>query len=107
MLLFRLTSTLNKNGYLPVDRSGDWVYQAADIVTLVIVCQLLFRIHVTNRATYDKEHDTMQVLPMVPVCVVLAILIHADLYNSPFFDIVWTIGMNLDTVAMLPHLWML
>merc|ERR1719456_1168218 len=56
MLLFRLMSTLNKNGYLPVDRTGDWVYQAADIVTLVIVCQLLYRINTTHNTTYDKEH---------------------------------------------------
>lgn len=107
MLLFRLTSTLNKNGYLPVDRSGDWVYQAADIVTLALVCQLLYRISTTHKSTYDVDHDTMKILPMIPPCIFLAIIIHADLNNSPFYDTVWTIGMNLDTVAMLPQLWML
>jgi len=107
MLIFRLTSTLNKNGYLPVDRSGDWVYQASDIVTLVIVCQLLCRMHTTHSSTYDREHDTMQVLPMIPACIVLGMLVHGDLNDSWFFDTVWTIGMNLDTVAMLPQLWML
>merc|ERR550537_653050 len=27
VFMFRLTSTMVKNGYLPVDATGDWVYQ--------------------------------------------------------------------------------
>merc|ERR1719240_2545385 len=41
--VLRLTSTLVKNGYLPVDQSGDWVYQAGDIVSCIIVVHLLHR----------------------------------------------------------------
>ena len=35
------------------------------------------------------------------------VLVHGNLNKSPFFDVMWTISMNLDTIAMLPQLWML
>ena len=34
---FRLSSTLVRQGYLPVDRSGDFVYQLADLFSLYSV----------------------------------------------------------------------
>jgi len=107
VLCFRLSSTLVKNGYLPVDRSGDWVYQLADIGSLVIVLALLVLIHKTFKSTYDAANDTMPIHNFIPACVLLAICIHGDLNDSPFFDVMWTIGLNLDTIAMLPQLWLL
>jgi len=107
VLVVRLTSTLNKNGYIPVDKSGDWVYQAADIVTLSMILHLLYRVYVTHRGTYDEENDTFSIWPCVPPCVLLGMLIHADLNRSQFYDSVWTTSMNLDTLALLPQLWML
>merc|ERR1719311_314199 len=50
---FRLSSTLVKNGYLPVDRSGDWAYQASDIASLLLVMQLMFFIHKRHADTYQ------------------------------------------------------
>jgi len=107
VLCFRLSSTLVKNGYLPVDRSGDWVYQLADIGSLVIVLALLVLIHKTFKSTYDAANDTMPIHNFIPACVLLAICIHGDLNDSPFFDVMWTIGLNLDTISMLPQLWLL
>jgi len=107
VLVIRLTSTLNKNGYIPIDKSGDWVYQAADIVTLFIVFHLLYRVYVLNNATYDQANDSFPIWPCVPPCVLLAALIHANLNNSFFYDTVWTASANLDTIALLPQLWLL
>jgi len=104
---FRLSSTMVKNGYLPVDRSGDWVYQVSDIGSLFITMHLLFMIHKTYRQTYDSAHDSLPVYNFLPACVLLAIFVHGDLNDSPFFDIMWTIGLHIDTVALLPQLWML
>ena len=105
MLTTRLCSTLCRNGYLPVDSSGDCIYQLCDIASLFFVTQLrlLFedpKLH----ASYQEEHDTMNVASLVPGCLILAICIHGDLNDSFFFDTVWTLSMNIDTVAMLPQL---
>ena len=105
--VFRLTSTCVKNGYLPVDKSGDWVYQFADICSLLLVFQLLYTIHVTHSLTYQSHLDSMPVYKCVPPCVAIAVMFHGNLNHSPFFDCCWFISMNVDTIAMLPQLWMM
>jgi len=103
----RLTSTMVKNGYLPVDSTGDWVYQATDIASLLLVFQLLFFIHKRHKCTYQSELDTMPIFNVLPCVVLFACCFHGTLNHSPFFDKMWSIGMWMDTVAMLPQLWML
>jgi len=105
--VFRLSSTLFKNGYIPIDRSGDFVYQSADIVSLLIVMHLLTCLHVSHRSTYQEKVDTVEMWRAIPACILLAIFVHGDLNASPFFDVVWTVSLNLDTLALLPQLWMM
>jgi len=107
VFIFRLSSTLVKNGYLPVDRSGDWVYQTADIASLMLTLQILFKIHKTHKSTYQAEEDDLNIYRAIPGCMLLALFLHGNLNNSPVFDTLWTIGMNLDTLALVPQLWML
>jgi len=107
VFMFRLSSTLTKNGYLPIDRSGDWVYQAADIASLLLVIQLLWMVHKEYHFTYQSSHDTLEIWRAVPAAIVLGIVFHGRLNKSLLFDITWMIGMNLDTIAMLPQYFML
>jgi len=107
VFVFRLTATLLRNGYLPVDQSGDWVFQTADILSLIMTVKLLRRMYTSDRATYQEEHDTFDHFRLIPPCIVLAICVHGHLNGCPFFDTCWTAAMNLDTIAMLPQLWML
>jgi len=107
VFMFRLSSTLVKNGYLPVDRSGDWVYQTSDIASLMLTLQILYKIHKTHKSTYQAEDDNMNIYRAIPGCMLLALFLHGNLNNSPVFDTLWTIGMNLDTLALVPQLWML
>jgi len=105
--IFRLGSTLFKNGYLPIDRSGDYVYQIGDIGSLVIVLNLLYCVHKLHHDTYEAQHDTLHIYKAIPACILLAYFLHGDLNNSPFFDTVWTVSLFIDTIALLPQLWML
>lgn len=105
--VFRLSSTLFKNGYIPVDRSGDWVYQSADILSLLMVMQLLVSINVTHRSTYQHMLDTVEMWRAIPGCILLAIFVHGDLNAHPFFDTLWTVSLNLDAIALIPQLVML
>merc|ERR1719157_328157 len=52
-LCCRLSSTLWLNGYLPVDASGDHVYQIIDICSLCVVVWLLHQVLVVKRHTYQ------------------------------------------------------
>jgi hypothetical protein len=103
----RLSTTCMRDGYLPLDRTGDWVFQAADFVSLVMALVLLRRVLVTHRDSYQEEHDVLSLVHMVPPCVLLAVVCHGDLNANFYLDTIWTISMNVDTIAMLPQLWML
>merc|ERR1719478_349420 len=49
----RLPSTLWLNGYLPIDASGDYIFQVIDICSLGILVWLLHQVLVVNRRTYQ------------------------------------------------------
>merc|ERR1719265_2623370 len=64
-LACRLSSTLWLNGYLPVDASGDYVFQAIDICSLVLLLWLIHQVLVERRQTYQAEEDSLAITPMV------------------------------------------
>jgi hypothetical protein len=105
--LCRLTSTLFRVGYLPVDSSGDWVYQMADVLSLCIAAITLRCIRTTHRSTYQDAFDTLDLRVMVLPCSILAMFIRGDLNESIFFDTMWATAMNLETITLLPQLWMI
>jgi hypothetical protein len=108
-LCFRLSSTLHLNGYLPVDKTGDWAYQAIEICCLALTAYLMRCTFVTHRSTYQEQHDSfpLTIQQMITGCFVLAVVIHPNLDRWTFFDIMWTTGCYLETLSMLPQLWML
>merc|ERR1719247_2476228 len=59
----RLSSSLWLNGYLPVDATGDHVFQAVDICSLCIITWLLYQVLVVKRHTYQEAEDSLSVLP--------------------------------------------
>mmetsp|Transcript_54038 Transcript_54038/g.101368 ORF Transcript_54038/g.101368 Transcript_54038/m.101368 type:complete len:279 (+) Transcript_54038:85-921(+) len=101
----RLSSTTWLNGYLPVDASGDFVYQAVDICSLLLVLVLLHRAYVSHRWSYEEDADSFPVLPMILVSFVSAGLLHADMNSRPMFDALWMAGLFLSVVSVLPQLW--
>jgi len=102
----RLWTTVVKSGYLPVDSSGDGLYQAADFFGLVIACGTWKCITDSHASTYDKSYDTLDLTAYVPICVLLAVLIHGDLNDSFVYDTLYYVSVNVETMAMMPQLWM-
>merc|ERR1719491_752339 len=102
----RLSSTVWLNGYLPVDASGDHLFQAVDVCTLVMVVWLLHRVVVVQKHTYESTDDSFPVLPMIFVSFILATLLHADMNNRPLFDALWMAGLFMSIIAVLPQLWL-
>ncbi|KAK6590949.1 er lumen retaining receptor 1 [Cryptosporidium xiaoi] len=106
-LTSKLSSTLFFNGYLPVDRSGDWVYQAADVISLIITLLLIYWGYTRLKYQYKFEKDTVNVIIPILFSGLFAVLIHPDL-NSYFpADFAWTFSLYLETTAMLPQLIMM
>jgi len=106
-LCMRLTCTLICNGYIPVDKSGDNMYQLLDVLSLVNVVHLLYCVHKTYVHTYQEECDSLPIIPMIPPAVVLAGFLHGRFNHSFFFDSLWCASLNVETLVMLPQLWMM
>jgi len=107
MYVCRLYSTLQYNGYLPVDRTGDWVYQACEVAALAVCISVLAAVHSQHEATYEKENDTCAMWPFVAACFVLSFLVHPSLNNRRIPDMAWTAALYLESVAMVPQLYMM
>jgi ER lumen protein retaining receptor len=104
---FRLCSTLWLAGYLPSDRSGDFLYQAFDVCSLLLLIFLLHRVLVVHRGTYQSSDDSLRVGPMVLVCLGLAALLHGDMDDNAIFDTLWLAGLFASVVAVLPQFWLI
>merc|ERR1719321_1656759 len=55
----------------------------------------------------QRGMDDVPLQNLLLPCVVLAFFVHGDLNDSFFFDTMWTIGMNVETVALVPQLLLL
>jgi len=104
---FRLSSTLWLPGYLPVDASGDFIYQAFDVCSLAMMIWLLYTVQVTHRNTYQVLEDNVNTVPMVLGSLVLAALFHCDMDDRPIFDTLWMAGLFTSVVAVIPQLWLI
>lgn len=103
----RLSSTCVKNGYLPIDRSGDHIYQIVDLCSLMLVLDLVYSVRTRYNVTYQPEFDTLQIHKAVPALVVLSIFVKGSLNGHQFFDFIWMLSSYLETIALAPQLWML
>jgi len=106
-LCCKLSSTLFLDGYLPTDKSGDWMYQLADVLSLMMVVHILFSVHVTFKSTYQSDEDSLDIRNLIMGAFVLAVLIHPDMNSWVPFDIIWAAFLYIDAVAMVPQLWMI
>lgn len=103
----RLTATSLYEGYLPVDSSGDLMYQLVDGCTLLCVLYLLYATHKTYVDSYQEECDTFPILPLVSTCGVLAYFFHGRLNRCELFDTIWAFSLNIETFQLVPQLYMM
>jgi len=105
-LLFRLSSTTWLNGYIPVDASGDWAYQAVDVCSLVICVWLLHQVLSVQKSTYQEAEDSFPIAQACCLSLFLAVILHADMNDRPIFDTIWMTGLFISVFAVLPQLWL-
>eukprot|EP00753_Platysulcus_tardus_P005389 PLAT13249.1.p1 GENE.PLAT13249.1~~PLAT13249.1.p1 ORF type:complete len:293 (-),score=116.69 PLAT13249.1:74-928(-) len=111
----RLCSILVYEGYLPYDKSGDWYYQTAEVLSLLMVLVNVFLTLRTYAATYKSSIDVfgnyfvppaIGVIWLIGPALLLAVLAHPSLNQFWATDIAWTFGLYLECVAILPQLYL-
>jgi ER lumen protein retaining receptor len=115
ILLFHFTHP-SLSGYLPFDKTGDWLYHAVEIISLCASGLLLFAFFGPLKSTYEDKFDRFGNLPPVPAqygaayllgpALILAIFFHPNLNKEFFSDTCWTLSMYIEAVAMLPQIYM-
>jgi hypothetical protein len=106
-MVCRLSSTLWLQGYLPYDESGDHLYQAFDVLSLMMVLWLLYRVLYVQNRTYDADDDGLAPRPFAVVCLVLAANLRGNLDMRPIFDTLWMCSVYTSAICLLPQLWMM
>jgi ER lumen protein retaining receptor len=115
VFFFRLTSIIRHEGYLPYDKSGDWLYHFIEIMALIFTAAALYGVTVPFKATYQADCDRFgefhvppgfgAVYLAAPIFFV-AICLHPNLNADFVSDVAWTYAMYLESVAVIPQLYM-
>lgn len=104
-LVFRLSGTVWLEGYLPVDYTGDWIYQVIEICSLLL-CVWLLRELLYVKRYIRAASSTCDVFPVrlsTGACLALAAVLHADMHEKPVFDTLWMASIFTSVVAVLPQ----
>jgi ER lumen protein retaining receptor len=115
VFFFRLGSILRHEGYLPYDKSGDWLYHIIEMLGLIFTASALYACMYPFKSTYQADLDQFgefnvppgygAVYLAVPVLIV-AIFIHPSLNSDFMSDVSWTYAMYLESTALIPQLYM-
>jgi len=103
VFFFRLTSIIRHEGYLPYDKSGDWLYHWIEVIALLLTGCALWA---CTEGQFGNKHQGEGVgaaYLAVPV-LILAVFAHPNLNKDFLSDVGWTYAMYLESVALVPQL---
>jgi len=106
-LICRISTTVWLEGYVPVDQTGDYLYQCIDVLSLILVLGLLYRVLNVQDKTYEVNDDSLSIMPFAVGSLVLACLLHGSIMTHEIFDVLWMCGLFVGTVAVVPQLWLM
>lgn len=126
VFFFRCCSILVYDGYLPFDRSGDWLYQVVEAGSMILAIATIVLCMSRFRSTYDRSYDIFGTFAGMPTelgalwlflpCLLVAMvrtppgllathcigltpppqLVHPSLNQNFFTDTAWTLAMYLE-----------
>jgi hypothetical protein len=102
----RLCAIVPYEGYLPFDKSGDWLYQVCEAFGLCLAGSIVYCCRAQYPSTYSADTDTLNHLYLIGPAAAIALILHPHLNNSIPTDIAWAFALYLESVTVLPQLFM-
>lgn len=102
----RLCAIVPFEGYLPFDKSGDWLYQLCEAIGFSLACLIVYFCRKRYAATHDPSADTLNHLFLAVPALAVALIFHPNLNNFLPSDISWAFALYLESVAVLCQLFM-
>jgi len=102
--LARLMSIMWMDGYLPYDRTGDYIYRGTEIGCFASSCYIVYLCKVKFAATYDEAADVFKSYYLIGPAFVLGFLFHPHLNGYMLCDVAWSMALYLESIACLPQL---
>lgn len=102
----RLCAIVPFDGYLPFDRTGDWIYQTVEAFIFLLAGSIVYTCKFRYPSTYADNQDTFNHYYLILPSLVLGVLLHPSLNDFAPSDICWAIALYLESVASLPQLFM-
>eukprot|EP01066_Platyproteum_vivax_P007532 Platyproteum_vivax@DN2961_c0_g1_i1.p1 len=102
--LSRLTSIMIYNGYLPLDKSGEGMYQFIEIASFVICLSITVYGFTLAKETYNKSADTINVVWLVIPALICALVMHSNMNQHFLLDCTWVFALYMEVVMILPQL---
>merc|ERR1719382_1875488 len=106
VFLCRLTAIIPFEGYLPFDKSGDWLYQLCEAFSLWLAGSIVYLCRVQYGSTYDPSTDTFNHLWIIGPALGISFILHPHLNNFLPTDIAWAFALYLESVTVLPQFFM-
>lgn len=112
---FRLISIMRHEGYLPYDKSGDWLYHVVEFSSFGFAFLAIYLLKFRYVATYNEEKDSFGayqipsqfgVVFIVVPCFIMACILKPNLNKDFLSDMSWTFSMYLESLAIAPQLYM-
>merc|ERR1712066_1133364 len=81
VFLCRLIAIVPFEGYLPFDKSGDWLYQVCEAFGLCLAGSIVYCCRVQYASTYDSSTDSMPHHWLILPALLIALILHPHLNN--------------------------
>jgi len=102
----RLCAIVPFEGYLPFDKSGDWLYQLVEALTFCLAGSIVYMCRFRHAKTHDPTTDTLNHLWLMGPSAAMALVFHPTLNSFLPSDMAWAFALYLESVAVLPQLFM-
>jgi len=100
----RLCAIVPFEGYLPFDKSGDWLYQLCEFGGLCLSSYIVYCCRVQYKHEYNGATDTLVHAWLIAPSLAVSLIFHPNLNNFLPSDMAWAFALYLESVSVLPQL---